>query len=82
MMFETYAIQKAESRFGDVPGLNIDEALKIAKNRIEWKNLRPSNAPDQYNTQYKFQVNLKVGVSTLDVLCNTAELISTKHWHL
>ncbi len=28
--------------FGDVPDLNIDKALKIAKNRIEWKNLRPS----------------------------------------
>ncbi len=27
----------AESLFGDVPDLNIDKALKIAKNRIEWK---------------------------------------------
>ncbi len=32
----------AESLFGDVPDLNIDKALKIAKNRIEWKTRRPS----------------------------------------
>ena len=32
----------AESLFSDVPDLNIDKALKIAMNRIEWKNLRPS----------------------------------------
>ncbi len=32
----------AESLFGVVPDLNIDKALIIAKNRIEWKNLRPS----------------------------------------
>ncbi len=32
----------AEPLFGDVPDANIDKALRIAKNRIEWKNLRPS----------------------------------------
>ncbi len=32
----------AESFFGEVPDLNIDKAFQIAKNRIEWKNLRPS----------------------------------------
>ncbi len=31
-----------ESLFGDVPDINIDKALKIVKNRIGWKNLRPS----------------------------------------
>ncbi len=36
----------AESLFGDVPELNIDKALKIAKNRIEWKKFfMPQNAP-------------------------------------
>ncbi len=32
----------AESRFGDIPDLNIDRALKMAKVRIEWRSLRPS----------------------------------------
>ncbi len=35
-------IPSAESLFSDVPDLNLDKALKIAKNRIEWKNLSPS----------------------------------------
>ncbi len=35
------AVRQINSRilFGDAPDLNIDKALKIAKNRIEWKTL-------------------------------------------